>query len=757
MISNNDQVSMSSPQSEEYQLQSTITISPAVSLESTIDESIFIDSIDSVSQQKITVIANRIQNKLMTDKQQYCVIPSESSDKFWKVFGYPTFIVKQGDINTTRRIPNFLSCKKCFKTFKYSRISGTAQFNNHICVKNALVFDSSSPSPTRTNYKQQILPSGFTASRKLPTTEVEKVNSYMVNWIVGDLRPFSIVEDGGLKGLAQLLINLGSSHGSVDINEVFCRERTISRRVVEIADIARNDVATILSEPLMMKSVTICPDMWTDKFRNVLYLGATAIFVDSDYSYHQLELFCRPYTQADKSASSTILALKEELKDFGIHDLTEVQWISDRGSNFMGAFREYNPIYCFAHRLNNILKELFHQNIRKKDASQNQTTTERNEICESNYKLTSTQRTAVEKIDEYSTESEDEDSVIVIIVQVPSSASLKARKLLATIDECKKLVKYAKKTTINSEVRQKTGKSLKQSVIVRWLSLYECLESVNQNYEELKNVLMKRKQQHWMKNIDQRSIHELLLILKPFKHMMTIIQGGQYPTLYMVLLCAMKLKKTFQSYKSIIEFNQQQNENVIFQYVEEDDEPSALCSQNEKEQCFIYIREEMYRLQQQLNDDQLEEPEPPSKRIKVVNPLFKDLEDSFVSNPCTDINRELDDFQSSQGSCEFIYHAPQMYQPRPPDELQRYLQLSIPGEAIDRDPMKFWSNIDTRRNFPLLSIVARRIHAIPATSASVERLFSSAGLTVTQRRTRLSPSQIDNILFIRSYEKFKNK
>ena len=48
-------------------------------------------------------------------------------------------------------------------------------------------------------------------------------------------------------------------------------------------------------------------------------------------------------------------------------------------------------------------------------------------------------------------------------------------------------------------------------------------------------------------------------------------------------------------------------------------------------------------------------------------------------------------------------------------------------------------------------------NAIPATTASVERLFSSAGLTFTQRRTRLSPSQIDNILFIRLYEKFKNK
>ncbi|CAF4893587.1 unnamed protein product, partial [Rotaria sp. Silwood1] len=48
-------------------------------------------------------------------------------------------------------------------------------------------------------------------------------------------------------------------------------------------------------------------------------------------------------------------------------------------------------------------------------------------------------------------------------------------------------------------------------------------------------------------------------------------------------------------------------------------------------------------------------------------------------------------------------------------------------------------------------VAARKIHTIPAISASVEKLFSSAGLRVTQRRTRLSPSQIDNILFIRSH------
>ncbi|CAF2515560.1 unnamed protein product [Rotaria sp. Silwood2] len=183
----------------------------------------------------------------------------------------------------------------------------------------------------------------------------------------------------------------------------------------------------------------------------------------------------------------------------------------------------------------------------------------------------------------------------------------------------------------------------------------------------------------------------------------------------------------------------------------------ALCSYNEKENCFIYIGEEIHRLQQQQSSDQLEELELSAKRTKVVHSLFKDLEDPFVSSPSTEINAEPDDLQSSQGSYEYNYHAPRIYQPTPPDELQRYLQLSIPSYLIDRDPMKFWSSREIRRDFPFLSIVARRIHAILATSASVERLFSSAGLTITQIRTRLSPSPLDNVLFLRSYDKFKKQ
>jgi hypothetical protein len=49
---------------------------------------------------------------------------------------------------------------------------------------------------------------------------------------------------------------------------------------------------------------------------------------------------------------------------------------------------------------------------------------------------------------------------------------------------------------------------------------------------------------------------------------------------------------------------------------------------------------------------------------------------------------------------------------------------------------------------PRLSMLARVILALPATSAPSERIFTTAGLTVNAKRSSIAPSAVDKIVFV---------
>jgi len=72
------------------------------------------------------------------------------------------------------------------------------------------------------------------------------------------------------------------------------------------------------------------------------------------------------------------------------------------------------------------------------------------------------------------------------------------------------------------------------------------------------------------------------------------------------------------------------------------------------------------------------------------------------------------------------------------DELRQYRALPIPHVEPPVDALKWWSAHAS--TFPLLSVLARKLLGIPASSAPVERLFSTAGNVITKKRQRLAPS-----------------
>jgi hypothetical protein len=168
-----------------------------------------------------------------------------------------------------------------------------------------------------------------------------------------------------------------------------------------------------------------------------------------------------------------------------------------------------------------------------------------------------------------------------------------------------------------------------------------------------------------------------------------------------------------------------------------------ICTENERVQCHKYIREQLNLIRSTTTTtttsvDALSQP--PTKKFKRNEDFFSRFEDDYPSNI-----RSPEDDQSSNDSDEYDYDIKQS------DELDRYLIMDIDKTVLLNDPLTFWKA--QSQQFPLLSKLAKQIHSIPATSTSVERQFSAAGLVINERRTNLSPHQLDNILLIRSVQK----
>jgi hypothetical protein len=65
-------------------------------------------------------------------------------------------------------------------------------------------------------------------------------------------------------------------------------------------------------------------------------------------------------------------------------------------------------------------------------------------------------------------------------------------------------------------------------------------------------------------------------------------------------------------------------------------------------------------------------------------------------------------------------------------EVDRYISIIIKEEYTD--PLVFWRQQRIQLAFPTLYRLAKRVFAVPCSSASVERQFSTAGQIVTHRR-----------------------
>ncbi|CAF4924085.1 unnamed protein product [Rotaria sp. Silwood1] len=738
--------------------------------------------------------SEKIKHLLCSNSNKYIVIENKLSKpcpSWWKIFGFPGILDENKQY---RRIFGYVSCFKCFQTFIYSSKSGTTRLKEHEikCIKSNS--SSSSPSSSSSSSSSSISISsevinqsdvllstqstlaqhGFKKSIKLSEKDIENMKKLSAQWMCENIRPFSVIEDSGFRAISQELIRIGHKYGVVDVDDVLRGRKTTAQTIYNLADSYRERIKQILIEPLQQRAVTISPDFWLDPYKNISYLGLNVSFVDANHRYFSIDLFCRAYFGV-KSGDLIVKSLQTHLQEFGINDLTSVNILCDRGSNFVKGFRDYDPLFCYGHRLNNILKTSFFQNAKNKK----KTPVQHQQLILPRHQIIV-----------HEDDSEDDEDILISIPiirnrkqkddnqQLSAKASVddipgEAKAVLLTLSQCKKVIKFIKKSGLNKEIQRSGGVTVHQSIDIRWLSIMESLESILRSFKIIKKILINKQQQKLLLNVNDKIIKQLLLLLKPFQDVIKLIQVGNSPSLHMVLLCTQTLRDALKSYESLMNYNNVRDDHQLEQLDEAHDDileqlegvkfflnrmrnllsemlvldvrhytATALhpkyrslksCTFIERSQCYHYIRQRLQLIDISPNElNQQQTKEPTTKRFK-ADPFRRFESDDLSSQQETS-------GESGNESEEYPFASKKI------DELDRYLSLELDRSKLSSNPLDFWK--EQHEKFPRLSRLARSIFSIPATSAGVEREFSAAGLVIQERRTNLNPEQLDNILLL---------
>uniref|UniRef100_A0A3B3T1Z0 HAT C-terminal dimerisation domain-containing protein n=1 Tax=Paramormyrops kingsleyae TaxID=1676925 RepID=A0A3B3T1Z0_9TELE len=256
---------------------------------------------------------------------------------------------------------------------------------------------------------------------------------------------------------------------------------------------------------------------------------------------------------------------------------------------------------------------------------------------------------------------------------------------------CKDVVKYAKQ----SWIMEKFNPALCQISATRWNTHLELISSIHQNEETLPQLAADGICFDLIPAINFDLIDSLIGFLSPFKDASDQLESSKKPTLH-----NNTAKEYLQNKLEIDSFHCM----VVF-----------LC--------------------------------PKMCSLKPLDPVqcegtMQDIHDLVASVfvPSMDV-RSLESFEDDE------FDTGEAIQ----DEIQKYKTMNVPSEK-DFDLLSWWK--EHASTLPRLSQIARRILAIPATSAPSERAFSAAGLVVDKLQAQIGPKKVNDLIFLRSNKGF---
>lgn len=182
----------------------------------------------------------------------YKIIDKRGRSKIWECFG---FIKDENDVEIT----NFVACKMCKNVYKYNK-NALSNLNKHKCYT--------------------ILKNDEHCELIEPNQETKKAClDALTEWFSGDLRPYSVAQDKGLKTYTSFILSVGNKFGAnINTDTLIAHPSTIKRNVDGIYSI---HFSNLNSEMKSIKNIgyALKCDLWTENFSHISYLAVTAHYI----------------------------------------------------------------------------------------------------------------------------------------------------------------------------------------------------------------------------------------------------------------------------------------------------------------------------------------------------------------------------------------------------------------------------------------------------------------------------------------------
>lgn len=313
-------------------------------------------------------------------------------------------------------------------------------------------------------------------------------------------------------------------------------------------------------------------------------------------------------------------------------------------------------------------------------------------------------------------------------------------ELQELITAAKKLVTYFKQSELNG----KLTKTLKQHVKTRWNSMYIMLKSIHDMFKEIQTLLIEKNEVHRIAEINFNLLQQVLEFLKQFKCCSEKLSSENVPTIHEFSLWSAKLLKLCSEGPSDCAVMQELKQNtkislnrrfqsttihLVGVFLNPPYKKLQFLSEEQREQVLATVKAMLEEILQSKEDKSRCSATESQDLMTTNHPSTSTATDSGIKNMFDEFKDKCNEKENENEENIIDF------------EIQKYINKKVD----ECDVLSFWKDAN---DLPLLRILSRQVLNIPASSAASERVFSTSGRILEDRRTRLLSENVDQLLFL---------